>query len=375
VREHLVVHQFDPAEQIAGGVHGFIVELVRYAPPEHSFRLVGVDSTGARKLGAWYDVVIGDRAARFLPVARLSAGRPQRRVPHTLRLVAGMLARRPSVGDAIVHAHRVEVAAALDLAYPRAPLAQFVHTDSSELLRHRVESFWKVLPRTQLALERRAVRRADRTIVFSGAAARRLAAESSRVSAGTNWFDESVFFPGEAREDAPVAIGWIGRFEASKNPLDAVDVFARLAARNGTFRGWFAGSGTLEDELQKRVVQRGLGDRVKLLGTLPPGALAEQLRATHVLLVTSLWEGQPRAVLEALACGTSVVSTDVGDVRALVVDGANGYVAGGRSADELASLVEAAAPLAGDEAVAASVSHLRAGLVVPKLLEELECIR
>jgi len=49
---------------------------------------------------------------------------------------------------------------------------------------------------------------------------------------------------------------------------------------------------------------------------------------SDILLLSSLYEGTPNVVAEALSCGTPVISTDVGDVRDLVRDGIDGYVIG-----------------------------------------------
>jgi glycosyltransferase involved in cell wall biosynthesis len=376
LREHLIVHQFDPLEQIAGGVHGFLIDLVRYAPPEHVFRFMGVDGSGSSRLGRWRDVTVAGRPARFLPVARLSAGRQQRRVPHAMRLIAGMLARRPWAGNALLHAHLVEVGAVLELLYPKRPVVQFVHTDFTAVRQHRAESFWRYLPRAQLAVEHAAVRRAERTFVMSRAAADRLRTQSSRVTAWSNWFDDETFHPrGADREHSGLVVGWVGRLEPSKNPLEAVEVFSRLAERDPSFKGWFAGTGTLERDLRDRVQALGLADRVELLGTIGPSALAERLRRSACLLVTSLWEGQPRAVLEALACGTPVVSTKVGDVEYFVRDGETGFVSGTRTAEDLALLVEAAGKLRDRTAISASVAGRSARVAVPQLFEELSRLR
>ena len=105
-------------------------------------------------------VVVGGREIAFLPVARLSAG-DRRLIPHTVRLVTGLFTRRfRESRSTFLHAHRVEVGAALHALHRRNPLIQFVHTDSEEAARHRTESFWRFLPRFHDVLERSAVRSA-----------------------------------------------------------------------------------------------------------------------------------------------------------------------------------------------------------------------
>jgi glycosyltransferase involved in cell wall biosynthesis len=364
--EHTIVHQFDPAEHIAGGVHGFITDLIRLAPGHHRFRVIGVDAVGGRRLGTWSTAEIAGREVSFLPVARLSAGR-ERRVPHTLRLIGGLLVHRPRIASDFVHAHRGETGLFVSTAFRRVPLVQFVHTDAAEAMRHRTESLWRYLPRTHLFAESLAVRRAAAAWVYNAEAARRLG-----VRAGQNWYDDAVFRPrGDVGRDR-LTVGWIGRFEPSKDPLRAVAVFAELARRGVPFRGWLAGSGTLDAAVRRDVESQGLGRQVSLCGTLAPAEVAGLLGETDVLLVTSLWEGQPRAVLEALGAGVPVVSPAVGDVPELVREGVSGFISRSGVAGELADLVEEAAKLSHRDEIAASVASHRATKVIGALFAELE---
>jgi glycosyltransferase involved in cell wall biosynthesis len=372
--EHVIVHQFDPAENIAGGVHGFIRDFIRFAPEHHRFRLVGVDGSGRWRPWVWQGAEVEGRTVPFLPLARLSAGRQQRLLPHTLRLIGGLLARRPRAHGALLHAHRAETLAVLASVYPRSSLIQFIHTDSAEGLRHRTETFWRFLPKTHLEIERFAVRRAARTWVFNAAAARRLASASPNVQAGRNWYDDTLFHPAATLDDEsrPLTVGWVGRMEAPKDPLKAVEVLAELARAGVPFRAWFAGSGTLEERAERLVAERHLTGSVTFRGVLSPPNLAEELRHSDVLLVSSLWEGQPRAVLEALGCGIPVVATDVGDVPEIVREGQSGYVARAGTSGQLAELVRQAGALRDRRAIAATVESFRASEVVGAYFDELE---
>ncbi len=70
-----------------------------------------------------------------------------------------------------------------------------------------------------------------------------------------------------------------------------------------------------------------------ILGSIPHADIPIYLNACDVLLLTSKWEGSPNIIKEAMACGTPIVCTDVGDVRWLL-EGLDGcYVASQDSAD------------------------------------------
>jgi colanic acid/amylovoran biosynthesis glycosyltransferase len=65
---------------------------------------------------------------------------------------------------------------------------------------------------------------------------------------------------------------------------------------------------------------------VHLLGKLSPEAIREVLRRSDIFLFSSLSEGISNAVLEAMACGVPVVTTDCGGMREVVGDGVEGFV-------------------------------------------------
>jgi len=76
---------------------------------------------------------------------------------------------------------------------------------------------------------------------------------------------------------------------------------------------------------------------VQFGGIVGKRELAELLRTSRLFVLSSDWEGTPKALLEALACGTPAVVTDVGEC-ALLVQGA-GRVASNHSSEALADAI------------------------------------
>jgi len=102
---------------------------------------------------------------------------------------------------------------------------------------------------------------------------------------------------------------WIGRFEAEKDPLAAIDVLDAVR-RKGVDAGLaFLGSGSLESSLRAKVKERGLHDHVEFAPWQDPVAY---LGMADLLLNTSLYEGYGAVIVEALAAGVPVVAPDVG---------------------------------------------------------------
>jgi teichuronic acid biosynthesis glycosyltransferase TuaC len=76
--------------------------------------------------------------------------------------------------------------------------------------------------------------------------------------------------------------------------------------------GGACAEGDWGDRLRQQVEALGLGERVHFLGTMPPEALREPLSAADLFVLSTRNEGWANVLLEAMACGLPVVTTDVG---------------------------------------------------------------
>lgn len=82
-----------------------------------------------------------------------------------------------------------------------------------------------------------------------------------------------------------------------------------------------AGSGPQEFELKRLVEQLGLADNVTFLGRLERQQIVELYHKAHAMLNPSRVDNMPNSVLEALACGLPVITTNVGGIPYIVEDG------------------------------------------------------
>jgi glycosyltransferase involved in cell wall biosynthesis len=78
------------------------------------------------------------------------------------------------------------------------------------------------------------------------------------------------------------------------------------------------GEGAMRGQLETLAEQAGVANRVRILDVMPQQSLASVYSAADVLVLASTREGWPNVLLEAMACGTPVVATDVGGVREIV---------------------------------------------------------
>jgi glycosyltransferase involved in cell wall biosynthesis len=126
--------------------------------------------------------------------------------------------------------------------------------------------------------------------------------------------------PRDDPPQAPYALLVVGRIDAEKNPFLVLDALAELERlRPGGQQLTWMGRGPLEGAVRDRIALLGLGSIVRLGGYMPFGPRLLQLyRDADAFVHVSLTEGMPQVVVEALACGTPTVATDVGGVSSLV---------------------------------------------------------
>jgi glycosyltransferase involved in cell wall biosynthesis len=116
--------------------------------------------------------------------------------------------------------------------------------------------------------------------------------------------------------DSTKIVGNVARLSPQKNPMRFVEVAAQvLKNRNDTVFVWI-GDGELMDQASMHSRQLGIADNIKFVGFHQNGA--ELMADFNCLLMTSDDEGLPITVLEALAQGIPVVSTDVGGIGELL---------------------------------------------------------
>ena len=134
--------------------------------------------------------------------------------------------------------------------------------------------------------------------------------------------------------DAKV-IGSVMRFCPEKAPDIFIKVAAEVIKTKPDSLFILVGDGPLREQTEDLIDSMGLNDNIILLGSRKD--VAGILPAFDVFLITSRTEGLPRALLESLAAGIPVVSTNVGGINELICDGRNGFLSDEGDIDSLAA--------------------------------------
>ncbi len=118
---------------------------------------------------------------------------------------------------------------------------------------------------------------------------------------------------------------YVGRMVSNKGLDRIVDALAMLKRRGAPHRALLVGKGPLLPKVRQQVEAAGLQDSVRFIEWVDtPADLAELYRRSRVAVCASTCEGGPRVTVEAMACGTPVVSTPVGVMTELLRDGSAG---------------------------------------------------
>jgi glycosyltransferase involved in cell wall biosynthesis len=116
-------------------------------------------------------------------------------------------------------------------------------------------------------------------------------------------------------------------FVGSLRPFKGPQLLLQAAARFPDADFVIVGDGMMAAELELRVQQERLTN-VRLAGSLDIFALRDQYRAADIFLFPSRWEGSPKVISEAAACGLPVIARKDYQPET-VLDGQTGYLGGG----------------------------------------------
>jgi glycosyltransferase involved in cell wall biosynthesis len=217
----------------------------------------------------------------------------------------GRLAARAAGAKLVLHEH---------FADPRMPAYQAL---ADRLLRGRTDGAIAVSRSTREFLVRRRFVPEDRVrLIWNGAPLDEFAPVPPGRAARVR---RELRLPDDA-----LVVGAIGRLNAQKGHRVLLEAAARVLPRHPRARVVIAGDGDLRQELERQAGALGIAERVVFAGHRTD--VPDLLGALDAFCISSLYEGTPLALFEAMASGKAIVSTSVDGCREILEDGRTGLL-------------------------------------------------
>jgi len=329
-----IFYQFNPWQSTIGGIQTVINNFIKYAPDDFAVRLVGTSDDPSQQKKKWEEAELAGKKIQFMPLFNLKDDNVRRLVPTTVKYTAALLGH--SLASDFMHFHRIEPT--LSTLHWSGDKTLFIHNDIHQQMQSKEDAnaiLWRRLPQAYFLLEGMLVKQFNQIVSCNSESVKlyqqRYPTIADRVSFIKNTVDSQIFhrLPQEEEQVEKTALTqklqlskdtkfilFAGRLHPQKDPLLLVRAIAALADLN--LHLLIAGDGELATQVRAEIEQLGLSKRVTMLGAVVQDELAKLHQVASVFVLSSAYEGLPLVVLEALACGTPVVTTNCGETPKLL---------------------------------------------------------
>jgi glycosyltransferase involved in cell wall biosynthesis len=347
-----IFYQFNPWDSTIGGIQTLIRYYIKYAPPEFEVRLVGTGEDPKQPQGEWYTRELAGRTLRFMPLFLLQDDNTRKLLPTSVRYTLAL--RGKNLASDFMHFHRLE--STLVTRGWTGDKILFIHNDIHQQIKSTAGQknaiLWRKFPQFYFAMEGQLMPQFQQILSCNSDSVafyqKQYPHLAGRIQLVRNTVDNEQFYPldpvrkDHQRQHYAIKQGldpntqfllFAGRLHPQKDPILLVQAIAAL--QQPQVHLLIAGEGELMTPLQAEIARLGLQRSISLLGAVALPELAALHRISAAVVLSSAYEGLPLVVLEALASGTPVVTTDAGETPKLLIPG-SGLVCDQRTPEAIA---------------------------------------
>jgi glycosyltransferase involved in cell wall biosynthesis len=146
------------------------------------------------------------------------------------------------------------------------------------------------------------------------------------VIAAPHFYDINAFKMIKKPSNRDYNIGYVGRLSEEKGVLNFIESIPTLLEKIPDLEIIIVGDGNLLSTIIDFSEKKGIGNRMHIIGDVPHDKIPEYLNKLKLLILPSYSEGLPNILLEAMACGTPVLVTPVGNIPDIIKNGKNGFI-------------------------------------------------
>ena len=155
---------------------------------------------------------------------------------------------------------------------------------------------------------------------------------NAKVNLISNGVDRELFVS-ENQLDYEDTILGIGTLRWQKDFKSLIKAFDKLTDIHDSWKLKIIGEGDERESLMQLISDLGKEDKIFLMGSLSRHELSKELKKAKIFVLSSVTEGLPKALLEAMSAKCACISTDVGDCKRVIGD--NGIVVNKEDTDAL----------------------------------------
>lgn len=176
----------------------------------------------------------------------------------------------------------------------------------------------------------------------------KLVEDKSKIAVIYNGFSPELFYPIEKskarkkinlQEKERICVS-VGNLVKIKGYDYLIKAFKKLVEDYDEVSLFIVGSGSCHLRLNRIIRDLDLEEKVHLVGAKPHNEIVNWINSADLLVISSLREGAPVVLLEALSCGVPVVGTDVGIVSDVLTSPSYGYICKAKDINDLKEKIE-----------------------------------
>lgn len=353
-----------------GGQLSFISQILNVFP-ENYFKLIGFSTSKNEKIGFWQKKIINNKSYEFFPLYYKNKSSTKKLMPARLKFYMALFNSRNKLfnttGRLNLFTHAPETVLALNISTPNVKILHFLHGLENPLKLSRYSwaklfsiPFWKwylhKLSKTDFIAAT-----ADKNSIYQFKARHNIT--NDIISIPTS-YNENIFKPKSNLKSETPTFVFCGRISAVKGWELLINAFTYYLNHFGHAHLIIIGDGEDTFKLINLINDRGISSKVTLTGFLSKEEIVIWLNKAHVFIISSVKEGWPISLIEALGCGLPVVATNVGGVQHLIKENQNGFIINSRDKIELANAMKKAMKLKSPNNVSLDIAsfYTQAGL-------------
>jgi glycosyltransferase involved in cell wall biosynthesis len=180
----------------------------------------------------------------------------------------------------------------------------------------------------------------------------RYSVPKENVQVVPNYIDTKLFTPAESANKYSDRLIFVGRLNEEKNLFNLIEAVAQTGLTLDIY-----GKGDIRNKLETQA--KKLNAKVNFMGIVPNNELPNIFNRYRCYILPSFYEGMPKSLLEALACGLVCIGTDVEGINDIIKNGVNGYLAKGTQSNALVEVIKKATQLPYDSITAEGIQRVR----------------